>query len=98
MQPTIPGQDTEHATFCARRNQARRRRFRIYAAVARPAGSAEDAYLAIEAKNGTVDVGLAEQDRCVVHQIAGGEIVGAVDDHVVIAKQFERVFAGQWVS
>src|SRR3984957_3102970 len=86
-------QDTENTAFRARRNESRRRRFGIKAAVARPVGHAEHGDLSLEAEDRSVHVGLAEQDARIVDQIARREIVGAVDDDVVILEQFERVAA-----
>src|SRR3712207_8323621 len=37
------------------------------------------------------DVRLAEDHRGVVHQVAGGEVVGAVEDQVVVAEDVEHV-------
>ena len=54
-------QHAQHAAFGAGRNEARRRRLGIQAAVAGAVWVTEDCYLAFEAKNGAVDVGLAEQ-------------------------------------
>ena len=89
------GQNAQHAAFGARRHQARRRRFGIEAAVARPPGIAEDGGLAFKPEDRAVDIGLAQQHAGVVDQIARREIVGAVDDDVVIAEQVEGVLAGQ---
>jgi hypothetical protein len=44
----------------------------------------EDAGLAVEAVDRAPDVRLAEQHGGVVHQVPGGEVVGAVDDQVVL--------------
>ncbi len=90
-----PGQHAEDSTFGARGNQSGRRRLRIQASIARPAGIAEYADLPLEAENRTVDVRLAEENASVVHQVARGEIVGAIDDDVVIAEEVERILAGQ---
>ena len=89
------GQHAQHAAFGAGRNQSRRGRFGIQAAVARAAGSAENRDLALEAEDRAVNVGLAEQHAGIVHQIARGEIVRAVDDDVVVLEKIERVLAGQ---
>ena len=90
-----PGQNAQHSTFGAGRNQSRRWRLGIEAAVARTFLGGEDAGLSFEAENRSVDVGLAGQHAGVVHQVARGKIVGAVGDDVELAKQFERVLAGE---
>src|SRR6266849_6191362 len=89
-------QYAKHAAFGATGHQARRRRLRIQASVARAIGHAEDGHLPFKAENRAVDIGLAEKDAGVVHQIARGKIVGAVDDDVVILEKFQRVFAGEF--
>ena len=60
-----------------------RRRLGVEAAVAGPVLGPEDAGLAVEAVDRAPDVRLAEQHAGVVDQVAGGEVVGAVDDQVV---------------
>ena len=89
------GQHAENSAFRAGRDKARRRRLRIQAAVARPVRIAEDCDLTLEAENRAVNIRLAEQHAGVVDEIARGEIVGAIDDDVVVLEQIERVFAGQ---
>ncbi len=78
------------------------RRLRIHAAVARAmlAGSIrvgqmgrEDGDHSFEAEDRAVDVGLLEDYAGVVHAVAGGEIVGAVDDDVVIFHQLQNIGA-----
>src|SRR5258705_1339425 len=88
-------QHAEYAAFSAGRNQPRRRRFRIQAAIAGTIGHAENGGLAFEAKNRAVHVGLAEQDASIVHEIAGRKIVRAVDDDIEVLEEFERVGAGE---
>ena len=89
------GQNAQHSTFGAGRNKARRWRLGIQAAIAWAIFGGKDAGLAFEAENRAVDVRLAGEHAGVVDQIARGEIVGAVDDDVEVAKDFERVVAGQ---
>src|SRR6266478_885213 len=88
-------QHAQHAALGARRHQPRRRRLWIQAAVARAVGHAEDSHLALEAKNRAIDVGLAQQDARVVHQITRGKIVRAIHDDIEILEQLKRVIAGQ---
>src|ERR1700732_2814018 len=85
----------ENSAFGARGHQAGRGRFGIEAAVARAAGRSEDANLSFKAENRAVHVRLAEKDAGVVYKIAGGEIIGAVNDDVVVLHYVERVVAGQ---
>jgi len=90
------GEHTENAAFGARGNEAGGRGFGIEATIAGAVGHAEDSDLALEAEDGAVDVGLAEEDAGVVDEVAGGEVVGAVDDYVVILEEFESVGAGEF--
>ena len=80
------GQNSEHSAFGARRHQSRRWRLGIQAAIARAFFGRENAGLAFEAENRAVNVGLAGEHAGVVHQIAGGKIVGAVGDDVEFAE------------
>src|SRR5437868_8167311 len=89
------GQHAEHSTFRAGRHQTRRWWFRIKATIARAAFSPKDAGLAFKTKDRTVNVRLAGQHAGIIHQIARGKIICAVDDHVVVYKQTQSVLAGQ---
>src|SRR5271154_5234372 len=89
------GQHAQHATFGARRHEAGRRRLRIQATVARAVWIAEDCYLALEAKNGAVDVGLAEEHGRVGDEVTRWKIVGAVHDDVVVLQNVESLLAGE---
>src|ERR1700677_137073 len=89
------GKHAEHAAFGAGWHEARRRRFWIQAAIARAIGITKDGYLAFEAENRAVDIGLAEEHGRVVYEIARREIVGAVHDEVVVFQNIESVFAGE---
>ena len=89
------GQNAQHSALGAGRHQSGRWRLGIEAAVARAFLGREDAGLAFEAENRTVDVRLAGKHAGVVHQVARGKVVGAVGDDVELAKQFERVLAGE---
>src|SRR5271165_4604949 len=91
--PDNSGEHAKHAALGAGRHQPWRRRFWVQAAVARAAGSAENRDLAFEAEYGAVNVGFAEQDAGVVHQVARGEIVGSIDDDVVVLEKIEGVLA-----
>src|SRR5436190_1954644 len=89
------GEDAENAAFGAARNEARGWRLGIEATVAGAALIGEDGRLTLEAENGAVDVGLAKQDAGVIHQVASGEVVGAVDADVLVLEDVERVLAGE---
>ena len=84
-------QYSEHAAFSAARHKPRRRRLGIQAAIARALLRVEDRRLTLEPEDRAVHIGLARQHARVVDQIAGGEVVGAVDDDVVIGEQLQRV-------
>src|SRR5215204_6097171 len=89
--PDNARQYTEHTTFRARRHEAGRRRLRIQAAIARALLGPEDARLTFKPENRAVDVWLAAQHTRVVHEIARGKVVSAVDDDVVVAEESHRV-------
>ena len=63
----------------------------IEAPVARALRRPEDRRLPLEAEDRSIGVRLPEKDAGVVHEVAGGEVVGAVGDHVVVAENVERV-------
>ena len=88
-------QDAQHAALGAGRHHARRRRLGVEVAVveAEPVGGVlpEHRHLPLEAVDRTPHVRLARQYRGVVDQVAGGEVVGAVQDQVVLLEQVDRV-------
>ncbi len=89
-----PRKNAQHAALGATGNQARRRRLRDRGSGSRGRRfGGEDAGLALESEDGAVDVGLAQQDAGVVDQIAGGEVVRAVGDDVVVLENVEGVGA-----
>ncbi len=90
-----PRQYAEHAALRARRDEPRRRRLGIQAAVARPFRHAEHGYLPFEAKNRAVHIRLAEQNASVVDEIARRKIVRAVDNQIEVLEQLQGVIAGQ---
>ena len=77
-----PGENAEHAALGAARSELRRRRRGEEAAVARALAGVEDGHLALEAVDRAVDDRDPVPDGRVVDEVAGGEVVGAVDDHV----------------
>src|SRR5207302_3369139 len=84
-------QDAEHAALGARRHEVGRRRLRVEAPVARSLLRVEHRDLAVEPENRAIDVGLTEQHARVIHEIASGEIIGAVDDDVEPPEDLEGV-------
>ena len=86
-------QHAEHAALGARRHHAGRRGLGVEAAVAGrpPCVGPEDRRLAVEAVDRAPHVGLAEEDGGVVDQVAGREVVRAVDDEVVRLEDLEDV-------
>src|SRR5271170_7262597 len=89
------GQNAEHSAFGARWNQAGRWWLPIEAAVAGAVFGGEHTSLALEAKDRSVDVRLAREHATVIHQVAGGKIIGAVSDDIEIAKEFKCILAAQ---
>jgi hypothetical protein len=90
-----PRKDAKHSPFRAGWNQSGRRRLRIQAAIAGAFLGGKHAGLAFEAKDRTVNIGLAGEHAGIVDQITRGEVVGAVGDDVELAKYFQSVLAGQ---
>ena len=87
------GQNAQDAAFGATGDHAGRRRFGIKAAVTRAVEMRrEDAGLALEPEDRAVNVGLFEQDAGVVGEVAGGKIVRAIDDDVVLGRGFPGRF------
>ena len=84
-------QHAEHAAFRAARHQAGRRRLRVEAAIARAVLRGEHRGLPLEPEDAAVGVRLAEEHAGVVDQVAGREVVGAVEDDVVVAERSQGV-------
>src|SRR5881409_441254 len=85
----------KHAALRARRNEAGRGRFRIQTAIARALGRVEDARLAFETEDRSVDVRLVQEDCRVVHEVPGREVVRPIDDDVVVFQDLKRIVRGQ---
>src|SRR6266704_1606362 len=85
----------EHAALGAGGNHARRGRLGVQAAVAGTVLGPEDAGLPVEAVDRAPHVRLALEHAAVVDQIAGGEVVGAVHDQVVVADDPAGVLGGE---
>ena len=54
----------------------------------------------LPAENGAIDIRSAEKHACVIDEVPGRKVVGAVDDHVVSLQDLERIFGREtlWVS
>lgn len=90
------GEDAEDAGFVAGGDGAGCGYFREEATVAGTAKvGCEDGHLAVEAVDGSVDEGLFEEKGGVVGEEAGGEVVGAVEDDVVVFRDPDGVFRGE---
>src|SRR5947209_171150 len=89
------GQKAEDSALRATRHASDGRRLRIQTAVARTFRRPEDARLPLEAEDRAIDVRLAREHAGVVDEVARREVVRAVHDHVVVAKQLQRVLARQ---
>ena len=90
-QPDGARQNPQHAAFGAAWHQARRWWLGEEAAIAGAISRAEDRGLSFESEDRTVNVRFAEQDAGIVGEIAGGEVVGAIDHDVVLANDVERI-------
>ena len=84
-------EDPEHPSLGAGWHQTRRRRLGEHAAVAGAVLGPPDAGLTVEAIDRPPDVGLAEQHARVVEQISGREVVGPVQDEVVVGNDRKGV-------
>ena len=82
QRPDHAGQHAEHAALCARGRELRRGRGGEEAAIARTFMRLEHGDLPLEAVDRPVHDGNPVPHGGVVHEVAGGEVVGSVDDHV----------------
>ena len=89
------GQHADHAAGAAIGRQLSGRGLGEQAAVARPAFIVEDADLPVETVDGAVHQGFAQLHAGVVDQVAGVEVVGAVDHQVVGAHEVQGVVGVQ---
>src|SRR5262249_35097628 len=89
------GENSQHSAFGAGRHQPRRWRLRVQAAVARALFGRKYAGLAFKAEDRAVHVRLAGEHAGIVHQVARGEVVGAVGDDVELTEQLQRVGTGE---
>src|SRR3989475_1685183 len=88
-------EDAEHAAFRARRHEARWRWRCVQTAITGASRGIEDAGLALEAEDRAVDVRFLEEDRRIVHEVSGREVVRPVDDHVIVFQAVECVIRRQ---
>ncbi len=91
----IPGSTPEHAGLGARRRQLGRRRLGDEAPVAGTVIGVEHRDLALEAEDRPVDDRDPLEQRGVVDQVAGREVVRPVDDGVVAVDDVEDVVRAQ---
>jgi hypothetical protein len=88
--------NAKNAPFGAVCDRAGRRWLRKQATITRSAKMwSEDTGLSVKAGDGSVDVCLLEEHAGVVCEVAGGEIIRAVNDYVVGSDDIEGVFAGK---
>src|ERR1035441_3274473 len=71
-------------------------RLRIETAIARSLFGGKHTRLPLKTKNRPVNIRLAREHASIVDQVARGKIVGAVGNDVELAKQLQRVGAGQF--
>src|SRR5438128_183475 len=76
-------------------NHSRRWLFTIQTTIARDTFGPKDARLSFKTKDRAVNIWFAGEHAGVVYQVARGKIVRAVDDHVIVDEQPQRVLAGQ---
>ena len=88
-QPMIPGKTPKNASFGAGWCQFRRWWFWVQAAVARSAKAwRKDGDLAFKAIDRAVHIWQAQFDAAVINQVTRWEIIGAINDDVVLAENF----------
>src|SRR5207249_12145463 len=79
-----PREDAQDSALGAQGDEPGRGRLSVETAVARPLPGIEHAGLSFEAEDRAVDVWLLEQHRGIVHEVPRREIVGPVDDDIVV--------------
>ena len=84
-------QDAEYAALGARRHHAGGRGLGVEAAIAGAVLGPEDARLPVESVDRAPDIRLAQQHAGVVDEVAGGEVVGPIDDEVVLSEELHDV-------
>ncbi len=91
----MPGSTPSTPASAQRRRQLGRRRLGEQAPVAGTVVRLEDGDLTLEAEDRAVHDGDALQQRRVVEQVPGGEVVGAVDHDVVAVDDVEDVVGAE---
>src|SRR5437870_9461422 len=91
MTPITPGNTPKTPTSLHDGTRPGRGRGGVEAAVARPRVRREDAYLALKLEDAAVHDRLPDQHRGIVHQVARGKIVRAVDDDVIVLEERHNV-------
>ena len=84
-------QHAQHADFGAARGLAGGGRLGIKAAVRWPALVVEHRHLPFELENGPEHQRLAQQHTGIIHEVASGEIIGAVYHQVIMGKQGQGI-------
>src|SRR5439155_23150047 len=88
------GQNAKHPRLRAVGDRLRRRWLRKETAITRPSQMrSEHGDLTLEPKHRAIDVWLPRKHADVVRQIAGGKIIRAIHDHVVVSHDLLGVFA-----
>src|SRR2546425_1003502 len=77
-------QHAQYTGFCAAWRKLWRRRLWIETAITRSIVGLEDGQLALEAEDAAMHDGLVSNQRSIIQQIASGEIICAVKNHVVV--------------
>ena len=90
-------QDAEHTALRAGGHQTRRRWLGEQAAIAGTNPGVEHAHLPFEAVNRPVNVGFTGQHAQVIGQVAGGEVVGSIDDQIVWFGDLHGIRGGEWL-
>ncbi len=85
------GQYAQHAGFRAAWRKRGRRRLGIEAAIARPLVRLEDGQLTLEAEDAAVHDRFVGDERGIVQQVARREVIGAVDDDIVVGDDARHV-------
>lgn len=86
---------TEYTAFSARRHQSGRGRSWMKASITRPPAGPKHTGLAVESVDRPSNIWFAGQDRGIIDQVARREVVCAVNNEVVIAKNFQCVVVGE---
>ena len=84
-------ENSEHSGFSTARHKTRGRRLTKKAPIAWAFTRREDRSLAFEFENAAERIRFAEYHARVIDEVARWKIVSAVDDHVVVARDLERV-------